>query len=109
MLKVLFVCTANLQRSPTAVDVFYELLEEKGKTAEVRSAGVDYFSETRVTKKLIEWADKIYVMEEEHKRFIILIAPESEKKIKILSIPDIYYRNDPELVKILKEKLIKEI
>lgn len=109
MLKVLFVCTAHLQRSPTAVDVFYKLLEEKGKTAEVRSAGVDYFSDKRVTKKLIDWADKIYVMEEEHKRFITLISPESEKKIKVLGIPDIYYRGEPELIRILREKLIKEI
>ena len=100
--RVLFVCTANIDRSPTAESLL------KGKEGfEVLSAGTWINAERRVSARLIDWADVIFVMEEHHKEDIIALHPESENKIIMLGIPDIYLRNDPELIKILKTKLTK--
>ncbi|RLI42050.1 phosphotyrosine protein phosphatase, partial [Candidatus Bathyarchaeota archaeon] len=60
-------------------------------------------------RDLIEWADRIFVMEDHHKRAILSICPEAERKIIVLNIPDIYMRNDPELIEILKMKLRKHL
>ena len=100
-MKLLFVCTENLQRSPTSEDLFKD-----SKKHDVRSAGTSYFAIKRINKKDIKWADKIFVMEQHHKNYIEKKFPVSkEKEIIVLNIPDIYYRNDPELINILKEKL----
>lgn len=99
---LLFVCTANLQRSPTAEELF-----EDNKNYEASSCGTHLFAEKTITSFAIEWADIIFCMEELHKEFIIKYYPEEikGKEIVVLSIPDKYYRGDPELVRILKEKL----
>jgi len=100
--RVLFVCTANVDRSPTAEALL------KGKEGfDVLSAGTWINAERRVSARLIDWADVIFVMEEHHKEDIIALNPESENKIIMLGITDIYLRNDPELIKILKTKLTK--
>ena len=100
--KILFVCTGNMDRSPTA-----EYLLRSKEGFEVKSAGTWIHARKRVSKALIEWADLIFVMEEHHKNVILSICPEAEGKVIVLDIPDIYRRNDPELVEILKEKLAK--
>lgn len=100
--RVLFVCTANIDRSPTA-----EALLKRKEGFEVLSAGTWINAERRVSARLIDWADVIFVMEEHHKEDIIALNPESENKIIVLGIPDIYLRNDPELIKIFKTKLTK--
>lgn len=99
-MKLLFVCTENLQRSPTAA-----LLFKKTKHL-VKSAGISLTAEKRLTKQAIIWADIIFVMEDMHKKYILDNFPEAkDKEIKVLNIPDIYMKNNPELIKILKEKL----
>ena len=100
--RILFVCTGNMDRSPTAESLL------KGKEGfEVRSAGTWIHARRRISRDLIEWADRIFVMEDHHKRAILSICPEAESKIIVLNIPDIYMRNDPELIEILKMKLRK--
>lgn len=100
--RVLFVCTANMDRSPTAEALL------KGRAGfEVRSAGTWINAHRRISLHHIDWADIIFVMEENHKEAIIAIKPEAEKKITVLNIPDIYSRNDPELIELLKTKLKK--
>lgn len=42
---------------------------------EVRSAGTRWTARNRVSRELIDWADKIFVMEEEHKKHIIENRP----------------------------------
>jgi predicted protein tyrosine phosphatase len=67
MRKVLFVCTANLQRSPTA-----ERLFQGWKSVwEAKSAGIMPDSEGNpLTQELIDWADLIIVMEPIHNQYI---------------------------------------
>ena len=101
--KLLFVCSANLQRSPTAESLF-----ENNEKYEAKSAGTDVFAINPLTHKTINWADVIFCMEGFHKDFILENFQEAnEKEIINLDISDIYYRNDPELIEILKEKLKK--
>ena len=102
--RILFVCTGNMDRSPTA-----ESLLKRREGFEVRSAGTWIHARRRITSDLIEWADRIFVMEDHHKRAILSICPEAEGKIIVLNIPDIYMRNDPELIEILKMKLRKHL
>ncbi len=98
--KVLFVCTGNIDRSPTA-----EFLLRGKEGFKVKSAGTWIHAKRRVSRELIEWADLIFVMEEEHRDVILGISPEAKEKIIVLGIPDRYRRNDPELIEILKKKM----
>lgn len=98
--RVLFVCSGNVDRSPTA-----EALLRGREGMEVKSAGTWGGAGTIVSKELIGWADMIFVMEEHHREALTRIDPSAETKIIVLGIEDTYLRNDPELVKILKEKL----
>lgn len=61
--KVLFVCTGNFDRSPTAENMY------KGIAGlEVKSAGISVVAQEPLSKWLVEWADIIYAMEELHKK-----------------------------------------
>lgn len=102
--KILFVCTGNIDRSPTAEDLL------KGKEGfEATSAGTWMHAHRRISESTLDWADKIFVMEEEHKAAILYLKPDVENKIIVLNIPNNYLRNDPELVKTLKAKLSKHL
>jgi len=98
--KVLFVCSGNIHRSPTAANMFKDC-----KGFEVKSAGTSIGAQNPVSAELVEWADKIFVMEEEHRKLIVQQFPEAASKITVLDIEDNYYRDDPRLRAILKEKL----
>ena len=99
-MKVLFVCTGNIDRSPTAEDLL------KGRKGfEVRSAGTMAGARRRVSRDDLEWADAVFVMEEHHRDSLLAIAPHSAGKIQVLGIPDLYYRGDGRLIRILKERL----
>ncbi|HLD05143.1 MAG TPA: phosphotyrosine protein phosphatase [Candidatus Nanoarchaeia archaeon] len=108
-MNYLFICTNNEIRSPTAEKVFRKMLKENKKKGNVKSAGVAPDAPNRITYQLLQWAGKIFCMEEEHKLYITYLYPELEKKIMVLNILDIYQRNDLELVTILKERLSAKI
>jgi predicted protein tyrosine phosphatase len=102
MQKILFVCSQNKLRSPTAEQVFSEI-----PGLDVLSAGTNHDAVTPLSSELVEWADKIFVMENMHreklqKRFRSSLKG---KKIICLGIPDNFSYMDPELVAILKKKL----
>ncbi len=102
MQKILFVCRQNKLRSPTAEQVFSEI-----PGLDVLSAGTNHDAVTPLSSELVEWADKIFVMENMHreklqKRFRSSLKG---KKIICLGIPDNFSYMDPELVAILKKKL----
>ena len=102
--KILFVCTGNLDRSPTAEDLF------KGREGfQVKSAGTHVHARRRVSPSLLAWADKIFVMERAHEEAILQLKPDVEHKITVLGIPDSYLRGDPKLVDLLRAKLSKHL
>ena len=98
--KLLFICTANLNRSPTAEIIF----EDKYLT---KSAGIDMNSPNPLTKELLEWADIIFVMEDWHKEEIKNKYPDIKKKIFSLQIPDMFFKMDKELIRLLRERTKK--
>lgn len=101
MTRVLFVCTQNRLRSPTAEQVF-----SNRAGFEVASAGVDPSAGNPVSRELLEWADVIFVMEQAHrtklsKRFR---AHLENKRIICLEIPDQFEYMDPALIRLLEAK-----
>src|SRR5207245_3140135 len=61
--RILFVCTANVDRSRTAEDLYRD-----DPRYEVRSAGTAPFATTPLTRELLQWADRVFVMCERHDR-----------------------------------------
>ncbi len=100
-MKLLFVCTAGEYRSRTAKDLF-------SKEYDTRNAGIRALDENnQLSKDDLDWADTVFCMEEKHRRHIKEFFPKQymKNKIIVLSIPDIYRYNQPELVKLLEERV----
>jgi len=100
--NLLFICSKNQWRSPTA-----ELLFKNHPVHSARSAGISDKARVKVNHKLIEWADVIFVMETKHRQllkqnFRLSLA---DKPVIILDIEDNYQFNDPELIDMLKASL----
>lgn len=106
-MKFLFTCSANKQRSKTAEDYFTEQNPEH----EFLSAGTNSKicrkeGTTELTEDLLEWADKVYVMENKHLDQIRKhTGSKYYSKIKVLDIVDIYNYYDADLIAILEEKV----
>lgn len=104
---ILFVCSANKQRSKTAEDYFSEQYPQ----INFISAGTNIkICQKEGTNSILdielEKVDIIYVMEKKHKNFINSITESKySKSIKVLNIPDIYKYYQKELLIILKEKI----
>ena len=62
MKNVLFLCSQNRLRSPTAESIFLDI-----NGYDVQSAGLNNDATTPLTAELIEWADYIFVMEKLHR------------------------------------------
>lgn len=108
MKNILFVCSANKDRSKTAEDYFskhYPNLFFDSAVTNKKSCnklGTNYFN-----KEQLELADKIFVMENKHlkakrKKF----GNKFYNKIIVLDINDVYKYCSKELIKILKVKII---
>ena len=102
MQKILFVCSQNKLRSPTAEQIFSET-----PGLDVLSAGTNNDAITPLTSELVEWADKIFVMENMHREKLRRRFRSSldGKKIICLGIPDEFNYMDPALITILKKKV----
>lgn len=100
-MNVVFVCTANKLRSPTAEDVFNDMAG-----LHVLSAGTDPDAPRPLTKELVEAADLIVVMENHHRERIRKKYKKRppDSRIVTLHIPDEYERSDPELVALLNAR-----
>ena len=102
MKKLLFICSQNKLRSPTAETVFANQSDW-----EVRSAGLNHNANIPLGAEDVEWADYIFVMESIHKKklqskFRSLLK---HQKIICLNIPDNYDYMDEELVNIFKQRI----
>jgi predicted protein tyrosine phosphatase len=99
--RVLFVCSQNKLRSPTAESVFADHQE-----VDVDSAGLNHDAVVPLSPEQIQWADLIFVMEKSHrqkltKRFRKYLAG---KRVVVLDIPDKYDYMDPALVGLIKRR-----
>jgi len=106
MKKLLFICSENRLRSPTAEAVFseYEGIKAIG-------AGTNSDAETTVSGDLIEWANIILVMEKSHrnkisKKYKTLLK---NKRLIVLEIPDNYEYLQAELIQLLKTKVSRAV
>ena len=100
--RILFVCSENRLRSPTAEAVFsdYDNVEAIG-------AGTNSDCDQPVSGDLIEWADVILVMENSHRNKITKKYRKQlrNKKLAVLAIPDNYDYMDVKLVRLLERKV----
>ena len=104
VLNVLFVCTANVARSPLAAEVFRDLAESDGRYA-TRSAGTASWATRRLTTRNLAWADVVVVLESRHRAEIRNLWPDQLSKVRVLGVPDDYDPEDSELRDLLTEKL----
>ncbi|MFQ3251503.1 low molecular weight protein tyrosine phosphatase family protein [Glaciecola sp.] len=105
-MNLLFVCSENRLRSPTAEEVFnqYDNVDAIG-------CGTNLDSETPLSGDLVEWADVILVMEKSHKNKVRKKYKDllKDKRLVCLDIPDNYERMQPELVRILENRVPKYV
>ena len=102
MPRLLFICSQNRLRSPTAEQIFAAY-----PNTETASAGTENDAEVPVTAELIEWADIIFVMETTHRNKLSKKFRQhlKGKRIVCLNIPDEFEFMDPTLVSLLKAKV----
>lgn len=102
MKRLLFVCSQNRLRSPTAESIF-----SQWPGVEVKSAGLNNNAATPISVDVIRWAQVILVMEKSHKNklFKKFRAHLKDKKIVVLGILDEYDYMQPELIQLLKTKV----
>ena len=106
MRKLLFICSENRLRSPTAEAVFSEY-----DSVEAIGAGTNNDAETPVSGDLIEWADIVLVMEKSHRNKIQKKYREilKNKRLIVLDIPDNYECMQSELIQLLKAKVSRVV
>ncbi len=104
MKKLLFVCSENRLRSPTAESVFSEYQQ-----FEAIGAGTNRDAVTPVSGDLIEWADIVFVMEQTHRNKVSNKYKEllKGKRLIVLGIPDNYQCMQTELIQLLKAKVLR--
>lgn len=100
--NVLFICSRNQWRSPTA-----EQLWRSRPGYQVRSAGTSPKAKRTVSEADVRWADRIFVMEKKHKnrmtaRFSRML---DFKMVHVLDVPDEYRYMQAELIDELEGKL----
>ena len=98
-INILFVCSKNQWRSPTAEAIYRE-----DPRFQVRSAGINSSARRKINEKGLIWADLVLVMENKHKKAILaryrnLDLPD----ILVLDIPDDYQYMSEELIAIIQE------
>jgi predicted protein tyrosine phosphatase len=101
--RILFVCTANIDRSRAAEELYRE-----DARYEVRSAGVAPYATVPLTRELLLWADRVFVMNESEDQHLTLVRirfPDVDRPIVDLDVVDRWRRDDPELVSLLLRRL----
>lgn len=98
-MNILFVCSRNQWRSPTAENHY-----RRHTVVNARSAGTSPRAKHTVSIDDIRWADVICAMEQKHKNRIkaTFARAMQNKRILVLDIPDEYRFMDPELVELIE-------
>ena len=100
ILNLLFICSKNQWRSRTAETIF-----RNESAFKVKSAGTSKTARIRVNRRLVEWADTIFVMEDHHKKRLseMFGSLMDAREIIVLDIPDEYKYMDEELIRELRD------
>ncbi|QQQ20160.1 low molecular weight protein tyrosine phosphatase family protein [Brevundimonas vitis] len=106
MTNLLFLCSRNRLRSPTAEQVF-----GSWPGVETASAGLAPDAEELVTADHLEWADIIFVMERAHRAKLQRRFKAQLKRARVicLDIPDDYDFMQPELVTLLEQRVRRHL
>ncbi len=100
---LLFICSFGHDRSPAAAALFFD-----SPKYEAKFAGTSPLADIAVTTEAIRWADLIFVMEPEHKRFLLEnfhSTLKTKQEIILLDVPNQFSRIDPRLLSLLRQKL----
>ncbi len=102
MKRVLFVCSQNKLRSPTAEQVF-----AAWEGIEVSSAGLNNDAVEPLTAEMVAESDIIFVMEKAHRSKLAKRFRAQLKRARVicLDIPDDYEFMDPALVRLLEARV----
>ncbi len=100
--RVLFICRVNRHRSATA-----ERLFSKRHDLEVRSAGTSEDALVRVNKRMLEWADVVFTMDDQQRAALERMFPSHPvlDRLICLDIPDDFTFLDPTLITLLEERV----
>lgn len=103
MKNILFICSANLDRSKTA-EVFYA---EKIPSLNFKSAGTNHelyqkAGSNALIQKYLDWADMALVMEPKHLTWIPLNLKIGKSIIEVLNIQDSYKYYSRELIEMFQ-------
>ncbi|MDB4969067.1 MAG: phosphotyrosine protein phosphatase, partial [Myxococcales bacterium] len=98
---MLFVCSQNRLRSPTAEQVF-----STWPGLEVASAGLNHDAVTPLTPELLAWAEIVFVMERAHRTKLSKHFRRYLKNQRVinLGIPDDFDYMEPALIALLVAK-----
>ncbi len=105
--RILFVCTANVDRSKTAEDLY-----GNDPRFDVKSCGVAPFAQVVITRDLLDWADRIFVMNETEDHHVTAIRrrfPGFSKEVVDLNVEDRWKRGHPELKSLIETRLERHI
>lgn len=100
-MNLLFICSRNQWRSPTAEKIF------RSQWCKTKSAGTAASARIKVNEHHIKWADLIFVMENKHRQITNekFTGSLNDKQIVVLDIADEYQYMDEELIEILKSSV----
>ncbi|CAA6820499.1 MAG: Cellular communication/signal transduction [uncultured Sulfurovum sp.] len=96
--NLLFICSRNQWRSPTAEKIY-----SRDERVNVRSAGTSPKAKKTINANDIKWADIIFVMEYKHRDRLKASFPRllQYKHMVVLDIPDDYQYMDQALIECL--------
>lgn len=92
-MKILFICSGGIQRSPT----FAKWVNNNSKH-DAKSMGLW----NNPNYELLNWADKIYVMDLSHEIWFHKFRPKYLPKIKTIGISDQYQPDEEDLKELIE-------
>lgn len=95
-MKLLFICNANQQRSPSFEHWFKEHTNH-----DVKSCGLLWGSEVQISSELLDWADEVYVMTLDMEVTIGRLYHEYMDKVSVIGVDDIYSRDGIPIKKLI--------